>query len=217
MLRCLQIFWLPAACLLIGSSLCAADGKAKPGKVPTAAPVSPEREAAVLSFVHRNHDELETLLNHLKTARPKEYEKAIRELSRATERLTQIHDRDAELYELELKLWKIQSRLQLLSAKLQMGGPDEVKAQIKDALKEQLELRAAMLERQKQRLEQQTKKVNEDLSRLKADEDLWIEKQYDQLTRPVAVAVPDKEPAKEPVKSPPPAKKSDGKNNKPAK
>src|SRR5689334_8604162 len=68
--------------------------KDTPKKPELVAVVSPEREAAVMTFVRRHHEELEALLIHLREARPKEYEKALRELFRVTERLGQIQDRD---------------------------------------------------------------------------------------------------------------------------
>jgi hypothetical protein len=52
--------------------------------------VTPERQAAVMTFVQRNHPELADLLAHLKARQPAEYEGAVRELFRTTERLAQI-------------------------------------------------------------------------------------------------------------------------------
>src|SRR5262245_22677697 len=81
-----------------------AAAKAKP---PVA--VTPEREAAVLTFIQRNHADLADLLAHLKENQPQAYEQAIRELFRTTERLAQIQERDPLQYELELAVWKAQS------------------------------------------------------------------------------------------------------------
>ena len=39
--------------------------------------ITPEREAAVTTFVEKNHAELAALLVHLKTNQPKEYERAL--------------------------------------------------------------------------------------------------------------------------------------------
>jgi hypothetical protein len=153
--------------------------------------VTPEREAAVLTFVRLNHPELETLLVHLKDARPKEYEKAIRELYRVSERLALVQDKDAPRYELELRAWKIQSRLQLLSAKMQMGSTDDLKQQIKEALAEQHQVKAAILARQRQKLKDETKKVEDDLTRLEEQKKSLLEKQYESLTRPAATTTAD--------------------------
>lgn len=146
--------------------------------------ITPEREAAVLTFVRLNHPELEALLVHLKAAsNNKDYERAIRELYRVTERLALIHDRDSTQYELELRAWKIQSRLQLLSAKMQMASKDDLKQQIKEALKEQHEVKAALLARQRQKLVEETKRIEENLNRLESQKESTLQKQLETLTR----------------------------------
>ena len=89
------------------------NGKNKPGGW-----VTPEREAAVMTFVKQHHAELAELLVQLKASNSKEYEQAIRELFRTSERLAQIQERDMPQYELELKHWQVQSRVQLLSARV---------------------------------------------------------------------------------------------------
>ena len=167
--------------------------------------VTPEREAAVLTFVRLNHPELEGLLVHLKDGRPKDYEKAIRDLYRVSERLALVQDKDAERYGLELQAWKIQSRLQLLSAKLQMGKTDELKAQIKEALAEQHEVKAAILARQRHKLQAEAKKVEDDLTQLEKQKKTLLEKQFETLTRPAASTAAEPvstKPANKPVDKP---------------
>src|SRR5690242_13764878 len=73
----------------------------KENKAKSAILVTPEREAAVLTFVQRNHAELADLLAALKTNDPQQYERAIRDIFRTTERLAQIQERDPLQYELE--------------------------------------------------------------------------------------------------------------------
>src|SRR5206468_2527102 len=58
--------------------------------------VTPEREAAAITFVQRNHAELADLLASLKASQPQEYERAIRDIYRTTERLKAV-DRVAKL------------------------------------------------------------------------------------------------------------------------
>ncbi len=154
--------------------------------------ITPEREAAVSTFVRLHHPELEALLTHLSEARPKEYDKALRELFRVTERLGQIQDRDAELYELELRLWKTQSRLQLLLARLHMGENADLKRQVREAVQEQFEVKVVMLERQEKKLSEQASKALADLAKLKADKDQWIERQINMLTPVTATSTSNK-------------------------
>jgi len=95
-----------------------ADGL-KPAKGPKGLQgFTPEREAAALTFVRAHHPELAELLDRLKTRRPQEYQKAIRELFRASERLAQSQEQAPQRYEMELSEWKLQSRVQLLVARM---------------------------------------------------------------------------------------------------
>jgi hypothetical protein len=118
----LSILLTATAVLLAAISVFADEGEKETKGKTKPLVMSPEREAAVLTFVRLHHAELESLLNHLRDASPKEYEKACRELYRVTERLSLSRDRDSVQYELELRSWKAQSRLQLLSAKMQMAS-----------------------------------------------------------------------------------------------
>lgn len=113
--------------------------------------VTPEREAAALSFVRQHHPELADLLAHLKTSKPKEYERAAQELFRTSERLAQSQERDSDRYRLELETWKIDSQLRLLTARLMMADNpslvDELKSLI--AQREELQLQVLLLERER--------------------------------------------------------------------
>src|SRR5262245_11962874 len=95
-------------------------------KAAAAITVTPESEAAVMTFIDRNHPELADLLTHLKDNQPEAYEQAVKELFRTTARLAQIKERDSAQYELEVRVWKAQSRVQLLSAKMKMAVTDEI-------------------------------------------------------------------------------------------
>src|SRR6185369_13159976 len=58
-----------------GSASTKRDVKSKP-----TISITPEREAAVLTFVQRNHAELSDLLAVLKTNQPDEYDRAVRDI-----------------------------------------------------------------------------------------------------------------------------------------
>src|SRR5437773_7696567 len=117
----------------------------KDAKAKAAITVTPEREAAVMTFVQRNHAELAELLGYLKTNQPEEYERAIKEIFRTTERLDQVQDRDPLQYELEVAAWTAQSHVQLLAARLKMGSSDELLKQLREALKTQNETKLSLL------------------------------------------------------------------------
>jgi hypothetical protein len=161
---------------------------AKPKKANTAKPtarlgVTPERQAAVMTFVQRNHAELADLLSHLKTRQPDEYESAVRELFRTTERLAQIQERDPVQYELEVALWTAQSRVQLLTAKLMMGVTDELQAALRTAVGEQIDARVALLRHQRQKAADRLANLDREIRKVEEDREAVIEKQLQVLKR----------------------------------
>src|SRR5262245_27234589 len=145
--------------------------------------VTPEREAAVRTFVERNHPELAELLTHLKANKPQEYERAIRELHRITERLAGVQERDRTQYDLELKLWTAQSRVQLITAKLRMGATDELKSQLRDAIGAQADAKVALLKHERNRVADPLTKIDADIAQFETSRDKVIEKQMELLVR----------------------------------
>ena len=160
---------------------------------PTPMNVTPEREAAVHTFVELNHPELAELLKHLKTNKPQEYARAIRELHRITERLAGIQERDRTQYDLEIKLWTAQSRVQLLTARLKMGVTDELKSQLRDAVGAQAEAKVALLKHDRTRVADRLAKIDADIAQFENDRQKVIDKQMELLTR-TAEAGPAKGP-----------------------
>ena len=154
---------------------------AKGKKAPLA--FTPEREAAALNFVERNHAELVDLLDHLKASQPKQYEQAIKEIYRVTERLAAIQERDPLLYDLEVKLWTAQSRVQLLAARLKMGDRESIKNELREALAIQIDARLEVLKHQKQQATERLAKMESDISRLEGNKQKDIERQLETLAR----------------------------------
>jgi hypothetical protein len=144
---------------------------------------TPEREAAVLSFVERNHAELGDLLGHLKANQPKEYERAVRELFRVTERLAGIQQRDPLQYELEVRHWTAQSQVQLLTARLKMSATDDLKVQLREAIGAQADARLAVLEHMRGKAAERLEKMDRDIARLQDDREKVIDKQLELLVR----------------------------------
>jgi len=145
--------------------------------------VTPEREAAVLNFVQRNHAELAELLAYLKSDQPEEYERAIKEIFRTTERLALIQERDPLQYELEVALWTGQSRVQLLTAKVKMSTSEDLVKQLRDALARQNDSRVALLKHERQKAADRLEKVEGDIVRLESDREKIIDRQLQLLTR----------------------------------
>ena len=150
--------------------------------------ITPEREATVTAFVEKNHPELKELLTYLRDNRRKDYERAIRELSRDSERISQLKDRDGKQYDLELKAWTIKSRIQLLAAHLAMGDKEEIRNQLRALLNEQMDVRSAVLKRERERAHERLAKIDQDLNRLENDREKIVENQLKLLTKSAAAS-----------------------------
>jgi hypothetical protein len=165
-------------CSCLQTSALVAQTKAKPAgqgrtnvrKPSTPAPVvTPEREAAALTFVRRHHPRLAELLIHLEEQDKRQYQRAVRDLFRTSERLAQLQERDPSRYSLELRVWKIRSRIQLYSAQLAMQDDPQIRQQLKNALLEQGELQREVLENERQRIAERLKKIDQQLHDLKSN------------------------------------------------
>ena len=202
MMRSILIF-ATLACLLPLGFLAAdsagqqAERKSAAKKMPVG--ITPEREAAVKTFVERNHPELVELLELLKSSQPAEYERAIRELHRVTEKLALVQERDSLQYALELRAWQVHSRIQLLTAKLKMpdsAESDEVRRELKEAIGEQVDARADLLSHERDRVADRLRKIEKELSRLESDRQEVVDRQFQMLMK-----------ASSPKNKKPPAKK----------
>jgi hypothetical protein len=138
-------------------------------------------ESEVIGFVHEHHHELVEVLAHLKKKVPKEYERAVRELSRQRLRLKQLEGR--ERYAAELRLWKAQSRVRLLGAKVQMGDDESLSNALREKLAEVYNLRASLLKRDRDRTAERLTKLDEQLQSLRDGRGETLEKQLLALTK----------------------------------
>ena len=137
-----------------------------------------EREAAAMTFVSHHHPELSQLLVYLKKNMPKQYDKAARELFRASERLARLKDNgDDKRYDLELKLWQTRSRAQLLTARLRTRPDDKLKAELRELLVQQYDLRLSQLEYERDRAAGRLAKVDEQIEQYKNARQQVIDRQ----------------------------------------
>lgn len=79
-----------------------------------------ESEAAVLLLVQSHLPQLAVMLDRLRDANPRQYDRAIRDLSRWVKRLESAKKRDPNLYGIEVDLLKAETNVDLLSAKLKV-------------------------------------------------------------------------------------------------
>ncbi len=169
------------------------DKKGRPRNPPGALPVfTPEGEAAALKFVGENHRELAALLKQLKMNSPEEYKRAIRELFRTTEKLAQTKSTDVDRYDLDLEGWKIDSEIRLLAAKLTMGDDEELRGKLRKQFAEKNKLQVQRLELEKRRAEQRLKKIDENIEKLKRDQDQIADRQMTEILRTVRKERPAK-------------------------
>jgi len=182
----------------------AAAEKPNPAKLKGEIPITAEREEAVMDFVQQNHAELKALLTHLRENRRKDYERAIRELSRDSERISQLKGRDEKQYELEIKAWTIKSRIQLLTAQLVMGDKDEIRSQLKSLLNEQIDIRTTLMTRERERAAERVAKIDQELSRIQTERQRIVDNQLQMLTKSAknSPPKPGKKPSKPTVSQP---------------
>jgi hypothetical protein len=102
-----------------------------------------------------------------------DYERAIRRLSRAEQLASSV--RDSQQYDLEIKAWTIKSRIQLLTAHLAMGDKEGIRSQLRNLLNEQMDVRAALLKRERERAQDRLAKIDQDLSRLEGERQKIVE------------------------------------------
>jgi len=168
--------------------------------------LTPEREAAAMTFVKQHHSELAELVSVLKESRPKEYHKAIRDLYRASEKLADLQQVDLQRYDLELKAWRNQSRLQLLAARVQMPPGDEkqrdvLQAELKAELARQYDVRVEILQLERARVTERVDRLNAQIEKMKQGRESAIDRQLNELVGKQRPAKPNK-PAKKPVAKP---------------
>jgi hypothetical protein len=161
---------IPSAALPFAGS----SATAKPGKAakPTQG-FTPEREAAALTFVRMHHAELAELLERLKTRRPQEYQKAIRELFRASERLASSQEQQPLRYELELQEWKLSSRIQLLVARMSMNRTPELEQELRQLLNEQVSVHRDLIRFSYERTSARAAALQKELKDLEQRQPTW--------------------------------------------
>src|SRR6266700_2080015 len=137
-----------------------ADPPPKVAKPVERAPLTPEREAAAITFVRQHHAELVDLLNQLKETKPAEYQTAIRELFQTSERLAQLREQDPQRYDLELDAWKTKSRIQLLAARSTMSGDKSFEDQLHAALAQQADIRLRLMKLERDRVAERLQKLD---------------------------------------------------------
>ncbi len=145
--------------------------------------VTPEREAAALSFARAHHPELAQLLGRLKKSDRAGFEAAVRDLFRTRERLSRMQARSPERYELGLALWKIESRIHLLAARQSLEPVAEREEQIRELLKKKLRVRSQLLQFEHARLTSRVERLETEIQAIESDTDALVDKELQRLRR----------------------------------
>ena len=145
--------------------------------------ITPEREAAALTFVQQHHPELTRLLERLKTKSPAEYNRAVRDLFQVSERLAKIHERDSQRYEIELQVWQTKSRCELLAAYLQVKESPKLRDQLRQALADKEDAQIRLLELERDRLAERLKTVQANIEARNAAKQETVEQRLKQVAK----------------------------------
>lgn len=152
-----------------------------------------EREEAALLLVREHQPELLELLNRLKATKEKDYQQAIRELSRDSQRINSFKEKDPQRFELEVRAWQLDSRIRLLTAKLSLKDRPELQEDLKAALAERADLRLAQRKLERERIASRLTKLDEDIAALVKNREEDLKKTFDRLLRAAERARPKSE------------------------
>jgi exonuclease VII large subunit len=155
----------------------------KKDRAKTPAGVTAQQEAEVLAFLRQHHNELADLLGHLQLSRPAEYARAVRDLWHASERLRQLEKGDRDRYELELQAWVIQSNIQLLAARLAMSDSPALRAELRQLLDNQFELRVQLAQADHDRAVERLNRLEDQLRRLADNRAEILEREFQAVTK----------------------------------
>lgn len=141
-----------------------------------------DRKAA-MQFATQHHPELARLLEQLEKSRPNEFARAIRDLNQQLQQLERTRDKSPARYEAQLESWKIESQIRVLTARWSLSRDPELETQIRGLLKQRREAKMTQLKADKERLLEQQRKIDEQLSALSDPMDAQVDKEWEQLAK----------------------------------
>jgi hypothetical protein len=145
-------------------------GPARPGAArPAPASLTPEREAEALAFAREHHPELATLIEKLRKDNRRQFERALRELAQDRDRLVRLKKLMPAQYDLALAAWKLDSRAHLLAARMTMSQDPALEAELKQVLRDRVDVRLKQLQSERGRLTERLTVVNKTIDKIQAD------------------------------------------------
>lgn len=154
-----------------------------PGSAERAKAESELSEAEVMTFARQHHAELAELLEQLRNAESPEFERALRQLSTRIVRLQRIQERTPKRYDHELRIWKNQSQTQLLVARWVMMFDPELERQIRELMRQRIEMGQEQLRLEKQELQERLKNVEEQLAKDSRQTDRLVDREWQKFSR----------------------------------
>lgn len=162
-----------------------------------------QSEKEAIEFVQQHHPELVSLLESLKSMREKEYQMAIREISRIKKRLDVIAKRGPDIYMIELDAWKIQSKIDLLVAKGIAREKEVDKDAMRGLLKDQVENQKKRWKHELETLAKRQKQISGLLQMTEGHEEEKIDQQLTALQNRVGSKIGKSKKSKQEAKSNP--------------
>jgi hypothetical protein len=144
---------------------------------------SPEREDAALGFVREHYPELASLLDRLKPMNRDEYEKAIVELDDVREALAKLQQKDPERSDLALRAWKARSQVELLVAQLARTPSRRLEKQLRQAVRDQIEVELLQQRYERDQAEARLRKLNDAVEQMEKSRDRQADARYEALVK----------------------------------
>ena len=148
--------------------------------------LTPEQQASTLGFVALNHPDLIPVLNHLRNTNRPEYDKGLAQIYLANERLGKLSKEDAERHDLELRMWVVNSRITLLAAKMTVGVSPAVNEELKQLVREELDVKSELLNLDYKRDLARLEKLKNEIARLKNARDKAVDARVAELKKEIS-------------------------------
>lgn len=165
---------------------------AKPGPVrpgaarPAPVPLTPEREAEALAFAREHHPELATLIEKLRKDNRRQFDRALRQLVQDRDRLVRLKKQVPAQYDLALSAWKLDSRAHLLAARMTMSQDPALEAELKQILRDRVDVRLKQLQFERGRLQDRLTVVNKTIDTIQADKNAVVDGDLQRIKRTIA-------------------------------
>ena len=138
---------------------------------------------AAMEFAAQHHPELARLLEQLEKSRPSEFARAMKDLNQQLQQLERTREKNPTRYDAQLESWKVESQIRVLTARWSLSRDAELETQIRGLLKQRREAKIAQLKLDKERLLEQQRKIDEQLTALSDPMDSQVDKEWEQLAK----------------------------------